>query len=163
MSTGPVCYGLIRKKGNSMDGFTGALTILGLFVLRIGVPLLITIGIGYVLLRLDARWQAEAEAGKQPRQRPVKVQAKSRSPRGYPATAVPTIQPTAISVMAGLPCWSLKGCSEAMRADCAAGHQPDVPCWTARQGAEGRMPPECSNCDLYTQYAPVWAERQVIH
>jgi hypothetical protein len=36
-----------------------------MFVLRLGVPLLITVALAYGLKRLDAKWQAEAENGSQ--------------------------------------------------------------------------------------------------
>lgn len=45
-----------------MDGFYTAMVILSFFLLRLGVPLLITAAVCYGLHRLDARWQAEAEA-----------------------------------------------------------------------------------------------------
>jgi hypothetical protein len=44
-----------------MDGsWITILGVLGLFLLRLGVPLAITLIIGYWLRRLDDRWQAEA-------------------------------------------------------------------------------------------------------
>ncbi|HRJ45583.1 MAG: hypothetical protein KJZ86_16055 [Caldilineaceae bacterium] len=45
-----------------MDSFYAVTMILGFFLLRLGVPLLITLAVCYGLRRLDARWQAEAEA-----------------------------------------------------------------------------------------------------
>ena len=47
-----------------MEGFYTALIVIGFFILRLGVPLLLTAAICYGLHRLDARWQAEAEAEK---------------------------------------------------------------------------------------------------
>ncbi|RLT41109.1 MAG: hypothetical protein DWI57_07430 [Chloroflexi bacterium] len=51
-----------------MDGFYATAVILGLFLLRLGVPLLITAAVCYGLRRLDTRWQAEAEAERRNRQ-----------------------------------------------------------------------------------------------
>lgn len=45
-----------------MDSLFTAAVILGFFLLRLGVPLLITAAVCYGLHRLDDRWQAEAEA-----------------------------------------------------------------------------------------------------
>jgi len=45
-----------------MGGFYTAMVVLGFFLLRLGVPILITAIVCYGLRRLDARWQAEAEA-----------------------------------------------------------------------------------------------------
>ena len=36
--------------------------VLGLFLLRLGVPLAVTLAVGYWLRRLDNKWQAEARA-----------------------------------------------------------------------------------------------------
>ncbi len=45
-----------------MDGLLEIAVIIGMFVLRLGVPLLITLLVGVWLRRLDDKWQAEAEA-----------------------------------------------------------------------------------------------------
>ena len=51
-----------------MISVTEVLYIIGLFVLRLGVPIAITLTIAYFLHRLDARWEKEArleqEAGR---------------------------------------------------------------------------------------------------
>ena len=45
-----------------MIDFTDMLVFAGMLFLRFGVPLLVVIGIGYLLKRLDRRWEAEAWA-----------------------------------------------------------------------------------------------------
>jgi hypothetical protein len=135
-----------------MEGLSSSLMIVLLFVLRLGVPLLITLAIGYGLGRLDAKWQAEAEAE---RQAAAQAQAAAVQPQPRPAGLAaaayqfPGRQPMPVGVMAGPPCYSLKGCSEAMQAACPATRQPAVPCWAARLGAEGQLPMECKGCQLY--------------
>ncbi len=50
--------------------------VLGMFILRLGVPLAVILTVGYLLRRLDAKWQAEAQAQRatsQPQQE-VKVE-----------------------------------------------------------------------------------------
>jgi hypothetical protein len=42
-----------------MEWQTGILTMAGMLVLRLAVPLAITFALGYALRRLDNRWQAE--------------------------------------------------------------------------------------------------------
>ena len=37
----------------------GIVTVVVMFVLRLGVPLAITFGLGYALHRLDVKWQAQ--------------------------------------------------------------------------------------------------------
>lgn len=45
-----------------MNWLSEVVVITGMFVLRLGVPLAITLAVGYLLRRLDAKWQAESEA-----------------------------------------------------------------------------------------------------
>ncbi len=45
-----------------MEWLTDAAAVFGMFVLRLGVPLAITLVIAWMLKRLDARWRREAEA-----------------------------------------------------------------------------------------------------
>jgi len=48
-----------------MESLPNAMLLVLLFVLRLGVPLLITGAIAYGLKQLDAKWQAEATNGAQ--------------------------------------------------------------------------------------------------
>ena len=48
-----------------MESLPNVLILVLMFVLRLGVPLLITVALAYGLKRLDAKWQAEAENGTQ--------------------------------------------------------------------------------------------------
>ncbi len=43
-----------------MSTLTDVLMIIGLFTLRIGVPLAVIVSLAYLLKRLDRRWEAEA-------------------------------------------------------------------------------------------------------
>ena len=43
-----------------MDWLFGTGMVVGMFLLRLGVPLLITVVLGWALHRLDAKWQSEA-------------------------------------------------------------------------------------------------------
>lgn len=143
-----------------MENLTNTLLIIALFVLRLGVPLLLTLGIAYVLRRLDARWQAEARAQQEPAATAAKVQQRPVQPAA--PGAGPMLPQVALAKdSAGLPCWSIKGCTEAMMAGCAACQQPDLPCWVARTRAEGRLPATCKGCDLYQpNTVPMYANRQ---
>jgi hypothetical protein len=118
-----------------MDGWLQAAIILGMFLLRLVVPLAIVLGVGYLLQRLDAKWQAEAQAHWQM------------------AQAQPS--PAALNLLGRLnqPCWLIKGCDEATCARCPAAQQPHLPCWLARRTADGRLPEACYTCErlLYGQ------------
>ncbi|MBX3001031.1 MAG: hypothetical protein KF893_21090 [Caldilineaceae bacterium] len=116
-----------------MEGFITAVGILGLFVLRLGIPLLIVIGVGYWLRRLDAKWEAEAHSAA--RSTVTKVEVDLR----------PVEQP----------CWVLKKCPEPVYTHCPAFLNSAQPCWLARSRAEGMLPNKCFQCVLFSQRRPV--------
>jgi hypothetical protein len=108
--------------------------IIALFVLRLGVPLAITVFITWGLKSLDARWQADAEA----RHAEATVAAGRVEPAAFKA-------PQAVTS----PCWKLRGCSDGRRVNCAACKEPGLPCWMARLRADGRLPNACYGCALF--------------
>ena len=114
-----------------MDWWLQAAIITGMFVLRLGIPIAITLLAGYWLRRLDAKWQAEAWA-----------QWEASQAHQEPAEVEPLAQ-------LNPPCWMVKGCDEAARSACPAFHQPGLPCWLARQRTTGRLPAECYTCELW--------------
>lgn len=98
-----------------------------LFLLRLGLPLALTLLVG--------RW---LEKKLQPRtaQDRSRLRPPSRSPHSVRA------QP--------LHCWELAHCPPLVRAHCAAYRHPELPCWLALQ-VEGRpVRPECFTCGLYS-------------
>jgi hypothetical protein len=103
-----------------------------MFLLRIGVPLAITVGVVYALRRLDAKWQAEAWA-----------ELEASQPQAKFMTQVKPL-------VSEQPCWSVKGCDEAARDKCAAPKQANIPCWLARRRSEGRLPAECYSCTQFS-------------
>jgi hypothetical protein len=120
-----------------MDGLGDAAVIAGMFILRLGVPLAITLAVGYVLLRLDAKWQAEAWAEWESSQLEQEEQAEQAAGG-------------ATSPVAKQACWELKGCSQTVRDQCPATQRPNIPCWLARRRAEGRLPAACYDCELFS-------------
>jgi len=156
-----------------MINFTDMLVFLGMLFLRFGVPLLIVVGIGYLLKRLDRRWEAEAwaeqrkakEAGvpaeqpsvPAPAPRPT-VPARTPAPAPVlpfippPVRETPRPQPGMTATRAAQPCYDVKGCSDASKAKCAAPQHPEKPCWQARFDAEGAIPEDCVGCDIFQRY-----------
>ncbi|WP_423225643.1 hypothetical protein [Candidatus Amarolinea aalborgensis] len=133
-----------------MTTFMDVLLVLGMFLLRIGVPLLITLALGYALSRLDARWQAEADAARRAEQAALR-----RQPAPGLIWPRPTMAASALTTdIAGAPCWSVKGCGETQRQACPAFRQPTLPCWMARWRTEGAIPSGCPDCTLYLPFAP---------
>ena len=117
-----------------MLNFTEFLAVAGLFVLRIGVPLLIMVGLVYLLKRLDRRWEADARAAQQPakaaEQPAVQPAVQPQAPKPATVVRVPTQQPPLpwlpppavgqrpaqqpglMAAPAAKACWDVKGCSE---------------------------------------------------
>lgn len=148
-----------------MEGLTNVLLILALFFLRLGVPILVTIAIGYGLSRLDAKWRREAENEARAQPGRQKDEARSQPTGQLMAIRLPEAVPAGMFAMAGgLPCWDVKGCSETMKAKCTAFRQPTVPCWHARTQAEGRLPATCKGCHLYVPaMAPSAGQQPMVH
>jgi hypothetical protein len=119
----------------SVDWLLQAIAIFGMFVLRLGVPLAITLAVGYWLRRLDAKWQAEAQAR-------WKANQAQREAKIEPQTEL-------VKVIQG-PCWVLKGCPETVYPQCPAYHHSDIPCWLAWFQAERAIPARCYRCTLFS-------------
>jgi hypothetical protein len=152
-----------------MFTFMDIMTVIGLFLLRFGVPLAVTALAIYFLKRLDARWEAEARAAQQPQPpaeqpaiapaQPVPP-ARPRPPAPQPQTIFvppPAKAPGArIPLHAGVaatkPCWEVKVCPEASKANCPATQHPDQACWQARFDAEGQIPEQCVSCETFQRY-----------
>ena len=116
-----------------------------LFLIRLGIPLAVTILIAWGLRQLDARWQAEATAQQLTADVVIGVVAPEK-----------VIAPVARQQ----PCWSFKHCAMEQRSGCAAYAMADLPCWMARLRAEGRLPGHCYACQYFKerpalQVAPV--------
>jgi hypothetical protein len=110
------------------------LALTSLFILRLGVPLAVTVLITWGLKSLDARWQAEAEA----RQAVAIVSAGRAQPAAFKAAQA-----------AQTPCWTLRNCAGVRQTNCAACKEPGLPCWMARLRADGRLPGACYGCALF--------------
>jgi hypothetical protein len=98
-----------------------------MFVLRIGVPIALTLAFGYWLEnKLRPPEQAE---NSQP------VQTEKRWTR--------------TGNIIQLHCWDVKKCDAAKRAQCAATKHPELPCWLALQAEGQKVREECFTCAFY--------------
>lgn len=52
-------------------------------------------------------------------------------------------------LLALIPCWEMKPCSELERSTCAAYHQNDQPCWNLKQKSISCEEAECYQCSVY--------------
>ncbi len=155
----------------------GYLVLIGLFILRILVPVALTVGLGYLLLRLDKRWQEEAQKAReevdedlvdeqsnvpsrepaQPMEVPTGLSWGSSLPPRQPAFALQERAEKAVNIppvlpaLAEAPCWMIQNCDPAKRVKCAATQHPEMPCWLARLQDEGVLPASCPQCQLFNQ------------
>jgi hypothetical protein len=110
----------------NLDLWPEVATVVGLFLLRLGVPVAITFLVAYLFHRLDRKWQEEANG---------------RIGLVEQATGRP-------------PCWIEKDCGPLRRADCPACNLTDIPCWLARIRMQGELPKSCLDCDRFTERRP---------
>lgn len=116
-----------------MQELEAGLVIVGLFLVRLGIPLAVIAAVSYWLRRVDARWAAEASA--------------YQRAKAWPA---PPVTPAILQKPAlDPPCWERRGCSPLQQAQCAAGQQPCLPCWLARLRQESQLPSACTTCALF--------------
>lgn len=120
-----------------MNEFQAIGLLATLFALRCIIPLLITIGLCYLMNRMVDRWRAEDEAA---------LAASARR-----AMIRPGLERAAAQDQR--PCWLLKQCDSVRRDNCPAYQQSDLPCWLARLRAEGQLPATCPGCPIYLQRA----------
>ena len=110
--------------------------VVGLFVLRLLIPLAITVAVGFWLRRLDAKWQAEARA------RLAASRAQSEDMVEPELELFRVVEP---------PCWVQKDCPEDVYTRCPALKTPDIPCWLARYRTDGVVPAKCYRCQLFSR------------
>lgn len=111
-----------------MEGLleTGAV-VLG-FLLRLGIPILVTLLVVRFLRRLDERWQREGS---------VEAKAASRE----------------VPLFDTLRCWVTNDCSPEQKKTCPAFLEAVRPCWQVYR-VNGSMKKECLECEVFQQ-APV--------
>jgi hypothetical protein len=136
-----------------MTSLTEILYIIGLFVLRLGIPIAVTLTIAYFLHRLDARWEKEAWLEQEAGRATKKAEERKSASVPLPQPAMPVPIPLALDNY-GKPCWEIKDCDPIEMADCPAKQNPSIPCWQARRQEEGRIPVECYHCEIFLAALP---------
>ncbi len=94
------------------------------FLIRLGIPIALTVLFSLFLKWLDRRWQAEAEADAAESATRVLNAGEERQP-----------------------CWEIHNCPPKLRKDCQAYLQPDIPCWEIFS-ANGQLKPACKTCKV---------------
>lgn len=103
------------------------LAVIGLFILRLGVPIVVMVLLSWGVSLYVQREEARA------------LEAEKRAALAKAAAEAPASQA----------CWDVKGCTEEAKADCPAVRRPDLPCWLAKQLATGRLSSACEACPMY--------------
>jgi hypothetical protein len=119
-----------------VDEVLQAAVIVGMFILRLGVPLAITLAAGYWLRRMDAKWEAEALARQ--------AEDTLAQQEGDVESMIEMLK------VIEQPCWILNECPKSAFIQCPAYQYSDIPCWLARRRVEGRLPQMCYRCELFT-------------
>jgi hypothetical protein len=139
-------------------------TVAGLLILRVGIPVGVVALLAYGLHRLDRRWEAEARAQSAPSLAapPPAAQAPRPATRGVDVPGPqlpyePALAPRPASWAASAtaqPCWEKHGCGERERRACPAHANPTVICWQARLRVERQLPERCFTCDIFAGQPP---------
>ncbi|MBI3158813.1 MAG: hypothetical protein HYZ26_04360 [Chloroflexi bacterium] len=113
--------------------FVAVYLIVGL-VLRLGIPIGLTLLLAWYLRQLDARWRAEA--------------AQNGHHRAVAA-----------DLWLATPCWEFNACSAERRANCPAAQNNGRPCWE-HFARDGQLAPLCAACDYRQSVMPLAAAAQ---
>jgi hypothetical protein len=101
---------------------TKILEIMMGMLLRITLPIILTLGAGWVLKRLDDHWRKNSLSQR-------------LSLRGLNGP------------IENLNCWDVFDCSTERRSNCRAYNNPDIPCWEAVSSG-GQLQEVCRSCPL---------------
>jgi hypothetical protein len=96
------------------------------FILRIGIPLGLTLGVGWYLHRLDARWREEAEQNEAKRGQRIFIESADR-------------------IQSSERCWQYYDCPKDQLKSCPAFRQTDTPCWEVFR-LNGSLNMKCQKC-----------------
>jgi hypothetical protein len=105
-----------------MEWFITGLTFLAGILFRLGLPLGVTAGMVWMLLKLDRRWQSEAEVQTALKQHMVRN-------RG---------------------CWDIKHCPASLQINCPVREHLDMPCWQVKRKG-GFLEEACLACKVFRE------------
>lgn len=104
---------------------TTVIVILGL-VVRIGLPVAVTLLVVRWLLQLDSQWQNQANEE--------------------------SVAEGVIRILPGnVGCWEINGCSSEKRSHCTAYAHPESPCWQVFRNQSGALQERCLGCKVFKE------------
>lgn len=112
-------------------GGQDVLVIFLLFFVRLLVPLVVLLALGY----LYERWSAKRTV------RHRRTEEETAGRKNWPSAGT----------LNCAPCWESKNCTPEQRALCPAARRRGVPCWLTMQLVEGRLPERCLDCQVFKE------------
>ncbi len=112
-----------------MDDLLPYLSLFAGLILRLGIPVALTVFVIWWFNRLDDRWQERAE----------KEQSKSAQAPARPGNTG---------------CWEARKCPPVRLATCPAYARRDTPCWQVFRDKDGLLKEACLSCRVFHE-APV--------
>ena len=110
-----------------MEAINPYLTVLFGTVLRLGLPILLTGVLIFLLSRLDKSWTSQA----------------------LHDGAVP-----ASAFARNIGCWDINNCTQEQKEHCEAFAHPEVPCWQHFRSSSGDLRDGCLGCEIFRK-API--------
>jgi hypothetical protein len=108
-----------------MEWLTTVSAVILLILLRVAIPIAVTITFIKLLKWLDERWKKEAD-----------------------------LEGAKVVQVGNVGCWEVNECPAEQRAACNAYNNPDKPCWQVFRENNGRLQERCIGCDVF-RHAPV--------
>jgi hypothetical protein len=108
-----------------MEWLTTVPAMILLVLLRVAIPIAVTLTFIKVLKWLDERWKQESD-----------------------------LEGAEIAQVGNVSCWEINECPAEQRAACKAYNNPDKPCWQVFREKNGRLQERCIGCDIF-RHAPV--------
>ena len=108
-----------------MEWLTTVLAMILLVLLRVAIPIAVTLTFIKVLKWLDERWKQESD-----------------------------FEGAKVAKVRNVSCWEINECPAEQRAACKAYNNPDKPCWQVFREKNGRLQERCIGCDIF-RHAPV--------
>ncbi len=108
-----------------MEWLTTVSAMILLVLLRVAIPIAVTITFIKLLKLLDERWKRESD-----------------------------LEGAKVVQVGNVCCWEINECPAEQRAACNAYNNPDKPCWQVFRERNGRLQERCIGCDVFRN-APV--------
>lgn len=108
-----------------MDEFIAILVVITGFLLRLGIPVVVTAILVVALRRIDQRWQNDAEQN---------IQSETEH----------------ASLFSQFQCWITHNCPQENQDKCPAYLENNKPCWQVFRNGAGELRQKCLDCPVFS-------------